>query len=150
LKDQETLHLGSLAITSHFTPGHTPGGTSWTWQSCENNRCVSVVYSDSMTSVSSDDFRYSDDPAAVQGFRKSFAFLRTTSCDILLTAHPEFSGLWTRLERRDRGDANAMIDAKSCKVLADRSEDQLRQRLASEQESSQPAPTKPTLSGSQR
>jgi metallo-beta-lactamase class B len=133
LKDQETLHIGSLAITPHFTPGHTPGGTSWTWQTCENGRCVSVVYSDSMTSVSSDDFRYSDDPAAVQGFRKSFAFLRATSCDILLTAHPEFSGLWTRLERRDKGEGNAMIDAKACRVLADRSEDQLRQRLTSEQ-----------------
>jgi metallo-beta-lactamase class B len=27
--DGETLHVGSLAITAHFTPGHTAGGTSW-------------------------------------------------------------------------------------------------------------------------
>jgi metallo-beta-lactamase class B len=94
---------------------------------------VSIVYSDSMTSVSSDGFRYSDNPAAVEGFRKSFAFLRATPCDILLTPHPEFSGLWRRLERREKGEANAMIDASACKLLADRSEDQLRQRLASEQ-----------------
>jgi metallo-beta-lactamase class B len=96
-----------------------------------------------MTSVSSDDYRYSDDLAAVQGFQKSFAFLRAVPCDILLTAHPEFSGLWTRLERRNRGEANAMIDAQACKGLADRSEDQLRQRLTSEQESSQPKSVEP-------
>ena len=133
LKDGETLHVGSLAISAHFTPGHTPGGTSLTWRSCENDRCLSIVYSDSMTSVSSDDYRYSDNPVAVEGFRKSFKFLRTAPCDNLLTAHPEFSGLWTRLERREKGTSNAMIDAGACKVLADRSEDQLRQRLASEQ-----------------
>jgi metallo-beta-lactamase class B len=138
LKDGETLRIGSLAITAHFTPGHTPGGTSWTWRSCESDRCMSIVYSDSLTSVSSDGFRYSDQPAAVQGFQKSFAFLRAASCDILLTAHPEFSGLWTRLKRRDSGQPDAMIDTQACKVLADRSEDQLRQRLASEQKSSQP------------
>jgi metallo-beta-lactamase class B len=133
LKDGETLHVGSLAITAHFTPGHTPGGTSWTWRSCENDRCLSIVYSDSMTSVSSDNYRYSDNPVAVEGFRKSLKFLQTAPCDILLTAHPEFSGLWARLERREKGTSNAMIDAGACKVLADRSEDQLRQRLTSEQ-----------------
>ena len=29
--DGETLRVGDIAITVHFTPGHTPGGTSWTW-----------------------------------------------------------------------------------------------------------------------
>lgn len=139
LVDGETLRIGSLAITAHFTPGHTPGGTSWTWQSCEKDRCLSIVYSDSMTSVSSDDYRYSDDPAAIQGFQKSFAFLRSVHCDILLTPHPDFSRLWTRLTRRDSGELDAMIDTQACKVLADRSEDQLRQRLASEQKSSKRA-----------
>lgn len=150
LRDGETLRIGSLAVTAHFTPGHTPGGTSWTWRSCENGRCMSVVYSDSMTSVSSDGFRYSDDPAAEQGFRKSFAFLRAASCDILLTVHPEFSDLWTRLEHRDKGDPNAMIDTNACKALADRSEEDLRQRLASEQRSLQQPAAKPTGPGNQR
>lgn len=34
-EDGETLRAGSLAVTAHLTPGHTPGGTSWTWRSCE-------------------------------------------------------------------------------------------------------------------
>jgi hypothetical protein len=86
-----------------------------------------------MTSVSADDYHYSGHPAAVDGFRKSFKFLREASCDILLTAHPDFSQLWARLERRQKGDANAMVDPKACRALADRSEEQLRQRLYSEQ-----------------
>ena len=30
IHDGQTLRVGSITITAHFTPGHTPGGTSWT------------------------------------------------------------------------------------------------------------------------
>ncbi|MGB9109981.1 MAG: metallo-beta-lactamase, partial [Telluria sp.] len=30
VRDGEVVKLGSLAVTAHFTPGHTPGATSWT------------------------------------------------------------------------------------------------------------------------
>jgi metallo-beta-lactamase class B len=40
LKDGETLKAGAVTVTAHFTPGHTPGGTSWTWRSCEDARCL--------------------------------------------------------------------------------------------------------------
>ena len=50
--DQDVLHAGDIAVTAHLTPGHTPGGTSWTWKSCEGNRCLNVVYADSLTAVS--------------------------------------------------------------------------------------------------
>jgi metallo-beta-lactamase class B len=143
LRDGESLRIGGLAATAHFTPGHTPGGTSWTWQSCEGARCLSIVYADSVSAISSDDYRFSDHRAALEGFQKSFAFLRAASCDLLLTAHPEASGLWQRLERRDKGDSDAMTDTNACKTLADRSEDQLRQRLATEQKSSQPRAAEP-------
>ena len=33
--DGEVVRAGSLAITAHLTPGHTPGSTTWTWKSCE-------------------------------------------------------------------------------------------------------------------
>jgi metallo-beta-lactamase class B len=127
-----------LAVTAHFTPGHTPGGTSWTWKSCEGERCLSIVYADSVTAISSDGYRFSDHRALLEGFQKSFAFLRAAPCDVLLTAHPEVGDLWQRLERRDQGEADAMIDGKACKALAAGYEDQLRRRLATEQKSSPP------------
>jgi metallo-beta-lactamase class B len=136
LSDGQTLRVGDIALTAHFTPGHTPGGTSWTWKSCEGGRCLNLVYSDSMTPVSSDAFRFSDSreyPTAVQDFERSFAFLRSTPCDILLTSHPDASGLWQRLERRERGvRPDPVISPEACKELAGRAAGQLRRRLESE------------------
>ena len=40
LYDGEKFTVGDLSIVAHLTPGHTAGGTSWTWQSCEKGRCL--------------------------------------------------------------------------------------------------------------
>jgi metallo-beta-lactamase class B len=137
LRDGQTLRVGDIRLTAHFTPGHTPGGTSWTWESCEGKRCLSLVYADSMTPVSAEGFRFSDSreyPTAVQDFEKSFAFLRAAPCDILLTSHPDASGLWQRLEERRRGvRPDPVVSPNACKALAERAAEQLRRRLAAEQ-----------------
>lgn len=136
LRDGQTLRVGDIKLTAHFTPGHTPGGTSWTWKSCEGKRCLNLVYSDSMTPVSSDGFRFSDSreyPTALRDFEKSFAFLRSTPCDILLTSHPDASGLWERLENRQKGvKPDPFVVPNACKDLAARASEQLRRRLESE------------------
>jgi metallo-beta-lactamase class B len=136
LRDGQTLRVGDIKLTAHFTPGHTPGGTSWTWSSCESGRCLNLVYSDSMTPVSADGFRFSDSreyPNAVRDFEKSFAFLRTTPCDILLTSHPDASGLWQRLEGRKSGvRPDPLVSPNACKELAERAAEQLQRRLATE------------------
>ena len=136
LRDGQTLRVGDIKLTAHFTPGHTPGGTSWTWKSCEGGRCLNLVYSDSMTPVSAEGFRFSDSreyPDAVQDFEKSFAFLRAAPCDILLTSHPDASGLWQRLEGRQRGvRPDPVVAPDACKELAGRAAEQLRNRLEME------------------
>jgi metallo-beta-lactamase class B len=136
LHDGQTLQLGKLAITAHFTPGHTPGGTSWTWQSCEAGSCQNIVYADSLSPVSSPAFKFtqtSEYPHALAGFETSFAFLNTTPCDILLTPHPEVSNLWDRLEKLQQGvKPNPMIDPTACKRLADQSRETLKKRVAEE------------------
>jgi metallo-beta-lactamase class B len=136
VKDGETLHVGSLALTAHFTPGHTPGGTTWTWQSCERDRCLNVAYVDSLTAVSSPGFHFSSSttyPNVRQDFEKSFTTVSTLPCDILLTPHPEASDLWSRLERRDKsGETDALIDAMACKRLANLSRANFDKRLAQE------------------
>lgn len=136
LRDGQTLRVGDIKLTAHFTPGHTPGGTSWTWESCEERRCLSLVYSDSMTPVSAEGFHFSDSreyPDAVRDFEKSLAFLRSTPCDILLTSHPDASELWQRLEGRQKGvRPDPVVSPNACRELAGRAEEQLRQRLESE------------------
>ena len=133
--DGQVLHAGDVTITGHQTAGHTPGGTTWTWRSCEADRCLDFVYADSLTSVSADGFRFSDSrtyPEAIDDFRSGFAFLRTVSCDILLTPHPEASGFWDRIARRDSGQRDALIDRAQCARYADAGDAQLRRRLDAE------------------
>jgi metallo-beta-lactamase class B len=130
LDEKSVLRLGDIAVTAHFTPGHTPGGTSWTWRSCEGDNCLNLVYADSLTAVSAPEFKFTAHPDALKGFEKSFAFLENTPCDILITVHPELSGLWSRLERRKRGEKpDPMVDGRACGNLAANRREQLRKRV---------------------
>jgi len=136
LKDREVLHLGNLALTPHATPGHTPGGTSWTWRSCEAGRCLDMVYADSVSAVSANGYKYTQrhDPPNMQDFEQSFTFLDSTPCDVLLTPHPEASDLWDRLDKRNQGTTpNPMVDPSACKELAVTARAALQKRIASEQ-----------------
>jgi metallo-beta-lactamase class B len=133
LSDGQAFNIGPIMITAHLTLGHTPGGTSWTWQSCEAAKCENFVFADSFTPISADGFKFSRDPTAVQNFQKSFSFLRSVTCDILLTTHPDVSSFWERLDARAKGTKpDAMVDAGACRNLADRAEEALRKRIAFE------------------
>lgn len=142
LHDGERIVVGDLSLTAHLTPGHTPGGTSWTWQSCEGSLCRSMVYADSLTPVSSEGFRFTESrhyPDALQDFEKSYAFLETTPCDVLITTHPENSSLWERLEARQKGATpDPMVNPNACRELAARSRESLRQRVAKERKAQSP------------
>ncbi len=137
LHDGEAVTLGKTSVTAHFTPGHTPGGTSWTWNSCEGETCHSIVYADSLSPVSSGGFRFSDSkdfPHFNETFEKSFHFLETTPCDILISVHPEMSDLWDRLEAREKGTTlDPMVNPQACHRLAEHARESLKARLAEEQ-----------------
>ncbi len=126
--DGETLRVGPIAVTAHLTAGHTPGGTSWTWRSCDRAGCVDLVYVDSQTPISADGFRYLDNPALVTAFQRGHRTLEALSCDILLTPHPSASNLWDRLARGRQG----LIDPMACKRFAATARQQLQRRLETE------------------
>lgn len=132
IDDGETLGLGKLAITALATPGHTPGGTSWTWQSCEGDRCLHMVYADSLTALTDDEYRYRDHPDLLARLRASIAAVAGTPCDLLLTPHPDASRLW---ERIGPGAQHPLIDTGACRRYAERSADSLAKRLAKENDS---------------
>lgn len=135
LKDGETVKVGTLAVTAHFTPGHTPGGTSWTWKSCEGDRCLNIVYADSLNPVSAKGYLYSDrkrNPNGVQQLQGSYVVLNALPCDILLTPHPELSSTFDKLSRRESGAANAFVDPNSCRAYVQASRDKLDKRVAEE------------------
>ena len=132
-RDGDIVRVADIAITAHLTPGHTPGGTSWTWKSCEGDHCLNMVYADSLTAASAPNFKFTAHPEALEGFEKSFAFVENVPCDILITTHPDVSGLWSRLERRNQGvRPDPMVDGSACAKLADNAREQLRKRVQSE------------------
>jgi metallo-beta-lactamase class B len=137
VKDGEVLHVGPIALTAHLTPGHTPGSTTWTWKSCEGARCVDVVYADSLNAVSAPGFRFSGDrthPSLVTSFRRSIAAVAALPCDVLLSVHPEFSGMDRKLQLRAAGaPANPFVDPEGCRTYAASASQALDRRLAEEQ-----------------
>jgi metallo-beta-lactamase class B len=133
LKDGQTLSVGPLKLVAHFTPGHTGGGTSWTWKSCEDQRCLDIVYADSLSPVSAPKFRFTGKADLLKQFEQSYAALSAVPCDILITPHPAASNLWQRLEKREsQGNRDALLDARACDMYVEVSRESLRKRLAEE------------------
>jgi metallo-beta-lactamase class B len=127
----DTLRVGDLKLVAHLTPGHSPGGTTWTWSSCEGARCLAFVYADSQTPVSDDGFRFSEG-GRVAAFERGLATIAALPCEVLVTPHPGASGLWERIDAREAGDPDALVDCEACRQYADRGREQLARRLTRE------------------
>ena len=118
----DAVRVGLLALTALATPGHTPGGTSWAWRSCEDTTCIDFIYADSLTAVSADGFLFTrsrDYPNAVADFENSFRTLESAKCGMLLTPHPEASRSW-------------MNDPAACRKYVEAARERLRKRVAEE------------------
>jgi metallo-beta-lactamase class B len=134
--DGEVLKLGEVAITAHFTPGHTPGSTTWTWQSCEAQRCLNLVYADSLNAVAAPGFRFLGDqnhPDVSRRLRASIARVAALPCDVLVTVHPEQGGLWDKLAARNQDmQPDPFVAPDACKTYAAGADQLLDERLARE------------------
>ncbi len=79
INDGESLRIGNQSIAIIATPGHSPGGTSYTWKSCEGDICRRIVYADSLNAVSADAYRFTDHPAYVATLRSSMQRIEAIS-----------------------------------------------------------------------
>lgn len=132
IADGEPLTLGPLTLTAHATPGHTPGSTSWTWGSCEGTRCLRLAYVDSVSAISDDEYRYTDEarhPGVVAAFRQSITTVAALPCDVLLTPHPSVSNLFARLGANPNAP---LVDANACRRFAAQASEKLDERIAKE------------------
>lgn len=134
IRDREEVRLGDLVLTAVATPGHTAGALSWRWGSCQGGVCRQIVYADSLTPVSRDDYRFSDHPEYVAAFRASIAKVAALDCEILLTPHPSASHM---IERLARGEP--LYDPNGCRDYAAGLTKQLDERLAKEKAGRAPA-----------
>ena len=132
ISNSEVVAVGPLTVTAHATPGHTPGGTSWTWKSCANGKCENMVFGDSVTPNAATNYRYTDHPDTVASLRQGFAAFEAMPCDILVTAHPEANDLFGRLQHQAQNGSSAFIDPNACRDLVAYYRQRLDKRLATE------------------
>ncbi|HZH42900.1 MAG TPA: subclass B3 metallo-beta-lactamase [Lysobacter sp.] len=122
VQDGETIALGTLRLTAHFTPGHTPGSLSWTWTDTRDGKPVRIAYVDSLTAPGYRLVGHPHYPRIAEDFRRTFATVRALPCDLLITPHPEASG-WDAA----RGIATAPA---SCAQYADRARERFERQYA--------------------
>ena len=126
--DGETISLGPIKMTAIATPGHAPGGTSWTWKSCKGGTCHHFVFADSLGAVSADGYRFTDHPAYVAVLRatmKRVAELKP--CDVLIAPHPAQSRFFERVSGKE-----PLADSAGCANYAKAAMERLDARLAKE------------------
>jgi metallo-beta-lactamase class B len=127
MHDGDTLALGSLRLTMHATPAHSPGSTSWSWRACEGRTCHNVALADSITAASTDAYRFTDHPERVATFRRALDAIADLGCDLVITPHPSVSQLYEKLA----GDA-PLAHPDACRNYAAWGREQLDARLARE------------------
>ena len=133
-RDRELLTLGSIAIKAHLIPGHSPGSTAYTWQSCADGggHCLNMVYADSLTSPSAPGFKYGK---RLIEFRDSIRKVAALPCDIVLSPHPSFTQVDQKLQRRAELNGKGpdpFIDVNGCRAYAADGLKRLEARIAQE------------------
>lgn len=129
--DGEFVAVGSVNVRAVYTPGHTLGSVTWTWESCALNTCLDVVYADSLTAVSAAGFSFAATGAADR-IIDSAGRIADLDCDILLSPHPFFFGMYDKLERR--GEGNPFVNSLACTFYAEQALAWLEQRLDAEKQ----------------
>lgn len=129
LADDGVVRVGPLVLQAVASPGHTPGGTSWTWRSCEGDDCRQIVYADSLTAISDDSYRFTEHPDYVAAFRDTLGRVAALDCNILVTPHPSASRLWSRI---GPGASEPLVNGDACRAYAKAASDRLDKRLADE------------------
>jgi metallo-beta-lactamase class B len=133
LSDDQLLGVGGIRVRVIPTPGHTPGGTTWTWESCEGDKCFNMVYADSLSPVASKGFRFSDggDNGAGAQLQRSIERVAKLPCDVLITPHPNASGFMERIANRP-AEPTGIKDDTQCRKYAEAAGEQLKAKLAEE------------------
>ena len=134
LRDGDEVKLGGVVLTARVTPGHTKGCTTWTMKVKEGShtRDVVIVGSPNVNPGYNllNDTQY---PEMKQDFERTFAVLKSLSCDYFLGAHGSYFDLERKYARFKAGATTAFIDPDGYKrFVADR-EQAFRRELRKQQ-----------------
>ena len=125
----EAVTLGDLKLIPIATPGHTVGALSWQWYSCVERRCLSLVFADSLTPISRDNYYFSDHPKYVEKYQQGIEKLAALDCQLIVSSHPSASKMRDRLLSPE-----GLIDSSGCKDYASKTLRRLDKRLLKERQ----------------
>ena len=136
IRDGETLKVGNIGVTAVFTPGHTPGSTTWTWQTCEAGKCLNFVYADSVSAAAAPGYKFTEHPEVIASLRRGINRLSELPCDIVVSTHPSATGLDAKIKKRAelKGAGPDPFVDQGCKALAAGAMKGLESRLAEEKQ----------------
>lgn len=126
IADSVPRQVGNSSIVGIYTPGHTPGGMSWTWNTCEAERCLEIVFADSISAVSADGYKFTT--GLGEDLRASAERIAALNCDILLITHPFLFGM---KEKYSLG-RESFVDDRACAEYGRKFLQQLGERVGSE------------------
>ncbi len=126
VQDGEVIHLGNITLRAIETPGHTQGALSWQWEDCEDDLCEWIVYADSLSPISRDDYKFSAHPSYLASYKVGVGKLSQLNCTLLVTPHPSASKM------RDRLKDGQLNSIDGCKNYANSISKKLQSRIEKE------------------
>ena len=130
LHDGDQVKLGDAVLTAHWTPGHTKGCTTWTWQVKDGGKTYNVVVVGSPNV--NPGYKLVDNalyPQIAQDYEKMFRVLGALPCDVFLGAHGAYYDMEAKYARLKPGAANPFIDPDGYKKYIHDKEQDFRTEL---------------------
>lgn len=137
LRDGDQVKLGNMTLTARWTPGHTKGCTTWTFDVQDRGRTYKVAVVGGLTILSGT--RVSGMPAypTIQSdYERTFEVLNHMPVDIFLGAHPSYYGGAKKAAalRANPDGPNPFIDPAGFKAFVAGAEKRFREQLAREKQ----------------
>ncbi len=133
LKDKEKIKLGGTTLTANFTPGHTPGCTSWTTTVKENKQALNVIFVCSVSSPGYPLINNQKYPGIAEDYLGTFAWLKKQKIDVFLGAHGNAYDLEGKLGKAAKTPSvNPFIDPQGYKTYIEENEKAFLEKLAAQ------------------
>jgi metallo-beta-lactamase class B len=111
VRDGDVVTLGSLRLTAHATPGHSPGCTTWTMDVAEGGEAHKIVFFCSATVALNQLVKDPTYPGIIEDYRTTFKRAPALEGDVFLAPHPEMYNMEDKRAQIGEGKPNPFVKA---------------------------------------